>query len=243
MSFTNAASAWRAGIKVLLPIAPGVLPFGLVTGVTAVNLGFPPEMVVGMTALFYAGAAQMAALQLLGESATAPVILMTVLVINMRMLMYSASLAPYLGPLKRRWKWPLSYMLSDQAYALSILKYTDRSMGAYGHCYFAGVAVSMWLVWMFSVTVGVFLGAQIPPGWSLDFAIPLVFLVLLIPAIRDSSSLVAALVAGAVAVLAFDLPYNLGLLLAAISGIGTGVWMELCLERRTDTSALTETGR
>jgi predicted branched-subunit amino acid permease len=243
MSYSNAARAWCAGIKVLLPIAPGVLPFGLVTGVTAVNLGLPPEMVVGMTALFYAGAAQMAALQLLGDGAAAPVILMTVLVINLRLLMYSASLAPYLGPLKRRWKWPLTYMLSDQAYALSILKYSDHSMGAYGHCYFSGVAVSMWLVWMFSVTAGVLLGAQIPPGWSLDFAIPLVFLVLLIPAIRDSSSLAAALVAGTVAVVSFSLPYNLGLLLAAISGIGTGVWVELRLERRADTAGVTEGGR
>jgi 4-azaleucine resistance transporter AzlC len=226
MSYSTASAAWWAGIKALLPIAPGIVPFGLVTGVTAVKSGLAPDTALGMTTLFYAGSSQIAALQLMRDDAAIPVILLTALVINLRFMMYSASLAPYLGPLPRRWKWPLSYMLSDHAYALSILKYRNNSMGDYGHCFFAGAALSMWLVWMVSATVGIIVGAQIPPGWSLDFAIPLVFLVLLIPVIQDSPSLVAALVAGSVAVSAYSLPYNLGLMLAAISGISAGLWLE-----------------
>ena len=179
-----------------------------------------------MTLLFYAGSAQMAALQLLRNDTLGLVILLTVLVINFRFVMYSASLAPHLHHLPRRWKWPLSYMLSDQAYVLSILKLSSGELKQFGHYFFAGTAVSMWLSWQLAVMAGVFLGAGIPGSWSLDFAIPLVFLALLVPAIRSSASLGAACVGGLVAVLAIEMPYNLGLVLASLCGILTGLGIE-----------------
>jgi 4-azaleucine resistance transporter AzlC len=232
MSYKTASAAWWAGIKALLPIVPGVAPFGLITGVTAVKMGLSPELSLGMTGLFYAGSSQLAALQLLNDQAALPVILLTALVINMRFVMYSASLAPYLGPLPWFWKWPLCYLLTDHAYALSILKYRNNAMGDYGHYFVAAVSTCMWLVWMSTAVIGIVLGAQIPASWALDFAIPLMFLALLIPVIQDSPSLAAALVAGTVAVCAYSLPYNSGLMLAAISGICSGIWLESRQQRR-----------
>lgn len=225
----NERTPWQhfaAGVYALLPIALGVIPFGLVTGVTAVGLEMAPEMVVGMSLLFYAGAAQMVALQMLHDGALPMVIFATAMIINLRFLMYSASLAPYFHTLPRRWKWPLAYGLSDQAYALGILKIHASGMGRGSLYYFSGVAVSMWLIWQVSVVVGVLLGAQLPHSWSLDFAIPLMFLALLVPAILDRATLAAAIVGGVVAVLSIALPYNLGLMLAACCGIVVGLWVE-----------------
>ncbi|NVK44521.1 MAG: AzlC family ABC transporter permease [Oceanospirillaceae bacterium] len=226
MQYKSGREAFWDGVRTLMPATPGVIPFGLVTGITAVEQGMSPGTTLGMTLLFYAGSAQMAALQLLRNDAFALVILLTVLVINLRFVMYSASLAPHLHHLPRRWKWPLSYMLSDQAYVLSILKLSSGELKQFGHYFFAGTAVSMWLSWQLSVMAGVFLGAGIPGSWSLDFAIPLVFLALLVPAIRSSASLGAACVGGLVAVLAIDMPYNLGLVMASLCGILTGLGIE-----------------
>jgi len=152
----------------------------------------------------------MAVLQLLRSDTFAFVILLTALVINSRFLMYSASLAPNLHHLPRRWTWPLSYMLADQSYALSIFKLSSSAQRAFGHYFVAGATVSMWLTWQLSVITGVCLVAGIPSNWSLDFAIPLVFLALLVPAIRGPASVCAALVGGLVAVFAVDMSYNLG---------------------------------
>ncbi len=226
MQYTTGKEAFYAGVRALLPVAPGVIPFGLVTGVTAIEQGLSPLATIGMTVLFFAGAAQMAALQLLRNDAFPLIILVTALVINLRFLMYSASLAPYFHTLPKRWKWPLSYLLSDQAYVLSILRLSSAKPALFGHYFFAGAACTMWLTWQLAVMAGVFLGAEIPASWSLNFAIPLVFLALLVPSVRGSASLCAACIGGLVAVLAVDMAYNLGLLLGALCGITTGLVVE-----------------
>ncbi|MCY1261866.1 Inner membrane protein YgaZ [compost metagenome] len=226
MAYRTAGEAFWDGVRVLGPSMLGIIPFGLVTGITAIEMGMSPGTTIGMTLLFYSGSAQMAALQLLRSDAFGLVIILTALVINLRFVMYSASLAPHLNHLPRRWTWPLSYMLADQSYALSIFKLSSGELGKFGHHYFAGATLNMWLTWQLSVVAGVCLGTGIPSDWSLDFAIPLVFLALLIPAIRNSASLCAALVGGGVAVLAVDMPYNLGLVMASLCGIAAGLLAE-----------------
>lgn len=226
MHYRTAGEAFWGGVRALVPSMPGIIPFGLVTGITAIEMGMSPGTTLGMTLLFYSGSAQMAALQLLRSDAFALVILLTALMINLRFMMYSASLAPHLHHLPRRWTWPLSYLLADQTYALSILRFSSGDLKVFGHYFFAGSAVSMWLTWQLSVIAGVCLGTGIPSSWSLDFAIPLVFLALLVPAIRGPASFCAALVGGVVAVLAVGMPYNLGLVIAAVCGIAAGLLIE-----------------
>lgn len=218
--------AFLQGTRALLPLTPGVIPFGLVTGVMAIKMGMSPGMAIGMTLLFYSGSAQMVALQLIHNGVLPLAIVVTALIINLRFIMYSASLAPHQHGLPRRWKWPLSYMLSDQSYALCTLKLGSGELGRFAHHYYAGTAVAMWLAWNLSVIAGIYLGASIPQGWSLGFAIPLSFLALLVPGIRSLPSLGAALVGGVLAVLAVDLPYNLGLVTASIGGISAGLLIE-----------------
>jgi len=119
----------------------------------------------------------------------------------------------------------LAYVLTDQAYALSVASYrsdseTDRKW------YYLGVAVTLWAVWQVTTIAGALLGTGVPDAWGLEFAIPLVFLAILVPAIEDAATAVAAAVGGAIAVVGAGLPLNLGLLVAAGVGITAGVLTE-----------------
>lgn len=236
MPYQTGSKAFMGGVRALMPLIPGVIPFGLLTGVMAVNMGMSPGTTMGMTLLFYSGSAQMVALQLLHNGVLPMAIVVTALVINLRFIMYSASLAPHLHHLPRRWTWPVSYMLSDQSYALCTLKLSSGELGRFAHHYYAGTALAMWLSWQVSVLAGVYVGASIPETWSLGFAIPLSFLALLVPGLRSAASLGAAVVGGAIAVLAVDMPYNLGLVTASIGGVVAGLLIESARKRPLTTT-------
>jgi predicted branched-subunit amino acid permease len=216
------------GVLAVSPTVAGVVPFGLVMGITAMATGLSAVEAVAMSLTLNAGAAQLAMLQLLGEGAIPAVIVLTALIINLRFAMYSASLAPHLYHLGPQWRLPLAYILVDQNYALSIKRFQYDRPGhdPCGHWYFLGGGVTLWLSWQLSTLTGVLLGGGIPRDWSLDFAIPLVFMAVLIPTLRHRSHVVAALTGGGVATLAAPLPYNLGLIVGALSGITAGVVME-----------------
>ena len=175
-----------------------------------------------MSAIVFAGSSQLAGLQLIGIGAHPLVIFLTTFIINLRFTMYSASLVPLVGQQGKTRKSLVAYLLTDQAYAFVISR-SLRSPSVNMFWYYLGVAVPIWIVWMCCTTVGAILGAQIPPAWSLDFAIPLTFMALLFPALRDRPAVFAAVVAGGTAVLLAGLPYNLGLISAAVAGIVTGV--------------------
>lgn len=234
MRYLTGRQAFMQGVRVLMPMVPGVIPFGLLTGVLATNMGMSPGTTMGMTLLFYSGSAQMVALQLMHTGVLPMAIVVTALVINLRFIMYSASLAPHMHHLPRRWTWPLSYMLSDQSYALCTLKLSSGELGRFAHHYYAGTAFSMWLSWQVSVLAGIYLGASIPDTWSLGFAIPLSFLALLVPGIRNSASLGAAVVGGLIAVFAIDMPYNLGLVTASLGGVIAGLLIESLRKRESN---------
>lgn len=214
--------AARRGAMDVLPIVLGVLPFGLIVGATAVDVGLGVSEAVGFSTIVFAGAAQLAAIDLIGRDAPVVVAVGTALVINLRMLMYGASIAPQLAhvPLPRRAG--AAYLLTDQAYALSIARYhtglpPDRRLP-----YYLGAALPLWLAWQAVTVVGALGGRAIPEGVPLEFAIPLTFLVLLLPSVSDRPTLTAAVVAAAVAVAAAPLPANLGMPLGAGAGIGAG---------------------
>ena len=215
-----------AGLRDILPLIPGIIPFALVSALAAREAGLDIAQAMGLSTIVFAGAAQMAFASLVGSAAVAPVIVATVLVINLRFLMYSASLAPHL---RREAGWRralMAYMLTDQAYAVSIRRYTDTPAMARKGWLYLGAALPMWLVWQVFTLGGLLLGARVPPEWGLEFTVPLVFLVLLVPAVRDRPGLEAAVVSAVVAVLLAGLPWNLGLMLGALSGVTWGVLAE-----------------
>ena len=220
-------SEFTSGSKAMLPILPGLIPFATISGIATVETGIPAHLALAFSVISYSGTAQMAAVQLIGAGTSAIVVVLTALVINLRFAMYSASIAPHLRELSARWKRALAYLLADQAYAVSITRFAKDPGRANKHWFFLGAALTIWGTWQAGTIVGIFLGARVPESWSLDFAIPLTFIAVLVPAIREHAALVAAGAAGLISILAADLPFNLGIIVATTGGILAGMLVEL----------------
>jgi len=220
-------SALAAGATAITPVLLGVAPFALIFGVAAQEAGVGPAAGIGMSAAMFAGASQLAAIDLIAGDAAPAVIVLTALVINTRFVMYSAALAPHFTGTGWATRIGIGYALTDQAFAISIVEFARRPRSLADRvAYYAGASIPMWLVWILGTAAGVALGASVPEDWSLDFAVPLVFLALLVPAVTDRPALAAAVTAGGVAAAAAGLPLNLGLLTGALAGIAAGVATE-----------------
>ena len=230
---TAKQSAFFQGARTASPLLLGITPFGLVCGAVCVNLGMPEWSALAMSLIIFAGASQLVATQLMADHASIAVVIVTGLIINARMFMYSASLAPHWKGLHPAKKGLLAYMLTDQAYALSIARYTDEGdmSPSSKPLYYFGAAVTVWSCFVLSTVLGARFGAVIPPEWDLGFAIPITFIAVVVPAIKDKPVAMAALAAGTVALLAADLPHNLGLLAGAASGIAVGCLAERRISR------------
>jgi 4-azaleucine resistance transporter AzlC len=220
-----------AGMRGILPLLIGVFPFGMIYGILAVEAGLSLAAAQAMSAIVFAGSSQFIATQLISNAAPGLVIILTIAIVNLRHALYSASMAPFTRQLAPHWKAFLAYLLTDEAYAVGILNYhraasKPDSQSVSDHWYFAGAGLMLWSTWQISTAVGVFLGAAVPQDWPLDFTLPLTFIAILIPALKDRPAIAAALSAGLVALLAVGLPYKLGLILAALVGILVGMIAE-----------------
>jgi 4-azaleucine resistance transporter AzlC len=222
---TRAQEFWN-GVRDEAPILLGVVPFGLVFGALAISAHLSTLAAQAMSSIIFAGASQIIAAQLVGTGTSGLVILMVVFVVNLRHALYSASVAPHVKDLKTGWKLLLAYLLTDEAYAVTITHYNREPDSSYRHWYFFGAGLTLWSSWQVSTAIGIFIGAQIPASWPLDFVLPLTFIALVVPAIKDRAGLAAALVAGLIGLLAASLPYKTGLLAAALIGIVTGLVVE-----------------
>ncbi|UTF55755.1 AzlC family ABC transporter permease [Natronosalvus rutilus] len=217
------------GLRACAPLMLGMVPFAIITGVTAVNVGISPILAVAMSVVVFAGAAQLAAIDLIGQSAPIVVVVFTAIIVNLRFMMYSASIAPYLSRYSTLSKWFSAYVLTDLAYALSVTEFAETTPDERSRKWFyLGTAMMLWITWQVGTVVGVLLGANVPAGLSLEFAIPLTFMALLFPVLKGRPTAITALVAGFFAVITDPLPFNLGLVVAAGIGILVGVTVE-CL--------------
>jgi 4-azaleucine resistance transporter AzlC len=214
------------GVRDEAPILLGVVPFGLLFGALAISAHLSSLASQAMSAIIFAGSAQFIAAQLVASSSSGLVIVLVVFVVNLRHALYSASLAPHIRNLSTGWKLLLSYLLTDEAYAVTITHYNREGDAPDRHWYVLGAGLTLWSAWQASTAVGIFIGAQIPANLTLGFVLPLTFIALVVPALKDRAGVVAALVAGLVGLLAFGLPYKTGLLLAALIGIITGLVIE-----------------
>ena len=153
-------------------------------------------------------------------------------------MMYSAAIAPQFRHLSARKKWLFSYLLVDHAFALLSARFppgdTTQTPGTKAEqqvkknrddYYFGGTSF-LWVMWQISNAIGVFAGTLIPGNWSLDFAIPLVFLALVLPALQSRTHWLTALVAVTAAAFTTALPMKLGLITAAVAGVAVGAWLD-----------------
>lgn len=223
----NPRAGFMLGLRAVLPLLLGVAPFGVIYGVVALQSGIPALAAMAMSSIVFAGSAQFLLAQLVGAGAPLLLSAGAVGLINLRHALYSASVAPMLARLPRRWKLLLAYLLTDEAYAAAIPHLlAERDQGASAaHWILLGSGFGLWAGWQLATLAGVVLGAQLPAGLGLDFALPLTFIAIVVPMVTSRALLAAALAAAVAAVLLVALPYKLGLFLAALIGLAAGaIW-------------------
>ena len=203
-----------------------IIPFGVTAGVAGLDAGLGYALTQAMSIVIFAGASQIAAIQLLDAGAVLPIVVLTALLINLRMLMYSAHIAPHFHHLPAGWRGLMAYILTDQAYALTLPRVMESDAPQYNHWFYLGVALPLWTVWQFATAFGYWAGTALPPEWELGFIVPLIFLALLVMSIKSRPALVAAVVAGSLSVMGRGLPAGLGLTIGALVGIAAGVLAE-----------------
>ncbi len=214
------------GVKAELPLLLGVIPFGMIFGALAMNARLPAPAAQAMSSIVFAGSAQFIAAQMIGTGASSIVIILVVFVVNLRHALYSASVAPYLRRVQPAWKWLLAYLLTDEAYAVTIMHYNQETDPSDKHWYYLGAGLTLWSTWQLSTLAGIRIGAQISADWPINFVLPVTFIALVIPGLKDRASGAAALVAGLAGLLTMSLPLRTGLLIAALAGILAGMVVE-----------------
>ncbi len=226
--------AFWAGLKIGAPFVLVVAPFGAVFGVVATEAGLDIVQTLVFSIAVIAGAAQLTAVELMVQDAPTLIVLLTALAVNLRMAMYSASLAPHLGAAPVWQRALMSYLMVDQAYAIGVQQFEqhpDMPVGAKVG-YFFGAVILLCPTWYLATLAGALLGTAIPPSLPVGFAVPIAFLALIGPMLRTLAHMVAAFVSVVGALIFAFVPYNLGLMIAAILAMGAGALVELWLIRR-----------
>ena len=220
------AAMWREGIKAGLPTLFGIAAWGLVVGVAMVKSGLSVPQSLGMTLIVYAGSAQLASLPLILAHAPIWVIFATALMVNLRFVILSALLAPHFAHLK----WPLRALLGfssgDMTAAQFLTRFPTEEPVPGKLSFINGLIYPNWGAWQGGSIAGIFLGSAVPSDWGLGLAGTLAIVCITVPLIINRAALCGVLVAGAVSVLAYSLPYKLGLLAAVLVGMATAMAVE-----------------
>lgn len=226
LEIASSREEFWAGCREVSPVLLGTIPFGLVAGIVSVASGLTPLQGVALSVLSFSGIAQLVTCQLIAAQSPAVVTIMAATIVSLRLLMYSAAIAPHLAHLSPRWRALLAFLMTDQSFVMTVKRFSEPGDVRHRHWYFLGTALTLYLSWQAAVIVGVVAGAQVPSDWSLDFVVVLTFISLLVPAVRTRADLAAAIVAFGVALAAAGLPYRLSLVVASIAGIAAGMAIE-----------------
>ena len=220
------------GTREVAPVLIGTIPFGFVAGVAGIAAGMDALESIALSVLSFSGIAQLIAAQLLAANSPVIVCIAAAFVVSLRFLMYSAAVAPHVAHLPLRWRLLLSYVMTDQIFSSSVRRYEASKDPKHLHWHFFGAGATLWVTWQAAVVMGALAGAAVPASWSLDFAVVLSFIALLVPAVRSRADLAAAIVAAAMALIVAGLPYRLSLVVASLAGIAAGMALQLRKERK-----------
>jgi 4-azaleucine resistance transporter AzlC len=214
-----------SGARDTFPLLLGALPFGLIYGAVAATSGLSTPAVLAMSALVFAGASQFIAVGLVAAQTPVAIIVLTTFIVNLRHMLYSATLLPYLKNLPQKWRIPLAFWLTDETFAVTVHRFQKDDPSAFKHWYQLGSSIAMYLNWQFWCFLGLVLGNRIPDaqGWGLDVAMAVTFIGMIIPFVKTIPVAVCVLTAGAASLLTLALPYKLGIVVSAFAGIASGL--------------------
>ena len=216
----NKLKTLTKGIIDVSPLMIPVVPFGIIYGVIGMDLGIGPYMTLGLSIIIFGGASQIVLLQLFSGGASSLVIMSSVGAVNARHILYGAVLSEHLSGLKLSWKIILSYVMTDQAFAVSNNYFKKDNKGNNQHYHLLGSGFTCWTIWQISTILGIVLGSIIPEELGLSFTISLTFLALLISDFRKFKNIIVMLVSGLVATIGYNtIPFKAYIIVAALTAL------------------------
>lgn len=231
---TSAADEFFQGARDTFPLVVGAIPFGIIFGTLAGTAGLSFWAAMGMSLFVFAGSAQFIAAGLVAAQAAWPVIVATTFVVNLRHLLYGATMVPYYRHLSGFWKVLLSFGLTDETFAVAIGRYRSPDDSSQKHIYNLGSMIFMYSNWNLCTLVGLTMGRSFPQiaELGLDFAMPATFIGMVLPYLTTRPMWASVCTAGAVSFAANGLPHKLGLITAAVAGVLAGIAIEILENRR-----------
>ena len=207
------------GVVDVLPLLIPVVPFGIILGAIGIELGFTPLETFATSFIIFGGASQIVFLQLFSGGASSLITITSTFVVNSRHLLYGASLSEYLNKLSLSWKILLSYLLTDQAYAVSNIYFEKNKSNELKHYYLLGSGFSLWFVWQIFTIVGIFLGSIVPEELGLSYTIPLTFISLLVGYFRKLDHLLIILLSGCLSIALYNAPLKSYIILSSFTAL------------------------
>ena len=198
------------------PLLLPVVPFGIIFGAIGIELGFGPYITYATSIIIFSGASQIVFFQLLSNGASSIIAITSSSVVSTRHLLYGAVVAQYLSKLSLIWKIFLSYLLTDQAFAVSQEFFKKNSNDEFKHYHLLGAGLTLWIVWQVTTVIGILLGSVVPEELGLTFTIPLTFLALLINYFRKIDHLIVIFLSGLSSILFYNAPFKSYIILSSL---------------------------
>ncbi len=211
------------GARAMAPWLIGVAPFGLVIGISAAQADVPTLAGWLTGPLVFGGSAQVTTIQMLDAGASAAVVIVAALAINLRLVLYSATMAPHWRGAPWWWQALAGYLLVDPSLAVGVDGYDRATDQAQGHAHYLGAGAVLWVGWLLAITLGATAGTALPDSFHLELVIPLFLIGEVVSRLRERASRRAVAVTVALALVGLRAPLHLGGLVAMAGGLGVAL--------------------
>lgn len=223
MEIMKKLEVFKQGILEELPLQLGVFPFGIIYGIMAIESGLTPMQAFLMSSIIFGGASQIAFVQLISNATPFGVLVMTVGAINSRHFLYSISMMEFLKNLSIKWRIVLAYLLTDEAYAISIRRFINEPNKSFLHFHLLGTGITLFFSWQISTLIGVLLGGDLPQFLDLQFIIPLTFIAIIIPMIKSISTFLVVIASAFSGLILKSLDINFWIIVSGMIGVLVGI--------------------
>jgi len=223
MQIMKKLEIFKQGILEELPLQLGVFPFGIIYGIMATESGLTPMQAFLMSSIIFGGASQIAFVQLISNATPFGVLVTTVGAINSRHFLYSISMMEFLKNLSIKWRIVLAYLLTDEAYAISIRRFINEPNISFLHYHLLGTGLTLFFSWQISTLIGVFLGGDLPQFLDLQFIIPLTFIAIIIPMIKSISTFLVVIASAFSGLILKSLDINFWIIVSGMIGVLVGI--------------------